>query len=164
MADSVIRLLDLQTVQVEGALHPTVVVTPASGDVVMCSSPTHPGSYVCKRVLGLPNDHVVVPPSPQYRNGLTIKVRAAGAWHTSPRVLHYLTSYCPALYCTALCCSQLHCNVLYCTTSVKSQSEPIPGLGTHPHRVVVDVAGNIVSLKENTTGQAPSLAYIRLQP
>ena len=40
----------------------------------MCQSPTNPGGYVCKRVLGLEHDLVVMPTSVEYGRSFTIKV------------------------------------------------------------------------------------------
>lgn len=60
--------------------------TPKHGDIIVFLSPSEPGLYVVKRIMGLPGDHIQLKDGVVYRNGEPLN---------EPYVIHTTGSYNP---------------------------------------------------------------------
>ncbi len=50
------------------------------GDVVIARSPTNPGNTVCKRVLGLPGDRILIQPQYWYQTEQVLEIPSGMVW------------------------------------------------------------------------------------
>jgi mitochondrial inner membrane protease subunit 1 len=50
------------------------------GDIVIARSPTNPGNTVCKRVLGLPGDRILIQPQYWYQQEQIIEIPEGNVW------------------------------------------------------------------------------------